>query len=288
MPQITYAPHTPVSSQRFADGRAWKLELPSVEGPAVLSATFEEADRLGVPVHRVSQGSGIQLLMDDEIRDMVDQCHSRDVELCLFVGPRGSFDIGAAASAPNGGALKGALRGARQLQHALDDIHRAIELGVNSVLVADVGLLAMLGTMRGAGDIPADFVVKVSVLNAPCNPATAAVLAQLGATSLNIPSDLTITQIAEIRSANDAIIDFYVETPDDVGGFVRHHDVAELVRAAAPVYLKFGLRNTPALYPSGRHIEQTAILCSLERVRRAKIGLEHLARNAKGLLEGTL
>lgn len=283
VPDVPYVLNVPTSTLAFPDGQSWRLEIPSVEGPAVLAAVLAEADRYGVPIDRISQGSGIQLLTDAEITDMVQQCAARKVECCLFVGPRGAFDIGAAALASNGGALKGALRGARQLSQALDDIDRAIALGCHSVLVADLGLLAMLDQRRKAGHIPADFIIKVSVLSAPSNPATAAVLGQLGANSLNVPSDLSIHELAEIRAATPAWIDFYVEAPDDVGGFIRHHDIADLVRVAAPIYLKFGLRNTPALYPSGKHLEVAAINCGIERVRRAAIGLEHLHRKAPHL-----
>ena len=55
-------------------------------------------------------------------------------------------------------------------------------------------------------------------------------------------------------------------------------DVGEIVRIAAPVHLKFGLRNAPNLYPSGAHLEGVAQSTGRERVRRAAIGLEHLAR----------
>jgi hypothetical protein len=44
------------------------------------------------------------------------------------------------------------------------------------------------------------------------------------------------------------------------------------------VYVKFGLRNAPDVYPSGTHIESQIIALSRERVRRAEIGLDHLRR----------
>ena len=69
-----------------------------------------------------------------------------------------------------------------------------------------------------------------------------------------------------------------MEGPDDFGGTVRHYETAEVVRLAAPVYLKYGLRNSPPLYPSGAHLEATVIALSRERVRRAEIGLAILAR----------
>ena len=55
-------------------------------------------------------------------------------------------------------------------------------------------------------------------------------------------------------------------------------EIAELVRVAAPVYLKFGLRNAPNIYPSGSHLEGTAVALTRERLRRARIGLDLLRR----------
>ena len=92
--------------------------------------------------------------------------------------------------------------------------------------------------------------------------------------------DLSLPQIAAIRLAIDAAIDFYVEAPDDFGGTVRYYEIAELVRVAAPIYVKFGVRNAPALYPSGLHLEATVLALSRERVRRAAIGLALLRRYA--------
>jgi hypothetical protein len=105
------------------------------------------------------------------------------------------------------------------------------------------------------------------------------VLADLGASTLNLPPDLSLAQIAAIRAAVDLPIDFYVEAPDTLGGFVRLHEIPELIRVAAPVYVKFGLRNAPDIYPAGSHIEGTSIALSRERVRRARLGLELLERS---------
>jgi hypothetical protein len=59
---------------------------------------------------------------------------------------------------------------------------------------------------------------------------------------------------------------------------VRHHDVPELIRIAAPVYVKLGLRNAPDLYPAGEHLDRTAVALSRERVRRARLVLELVQR----------
>src|SRR5207253_4197357 len=104
------------------------------------------------------------------------------------------------------------------------------------------------------------------------------VMERLGGGTLNPPTDLSLAQLAAIRQATTMPLDVYVEAPDDFGGFVRHYEIAELVRVAAPIYLKFGLRNAPDVYPSGTHLESTVIALSRERVRRTEIGLEMIAR----------
>lgn len=270
----------PASPKRFADGGQYRIEIPSCEGPRAMQTVIAAGDEHGVPIHRVSQGSGIMLQTDDEIRAMVALGRDRGIEVCLFVGPRANWDAGVQAASSAGRVVGSALRGADQLVYGLDDVLHAAELGIRSALIADVGQLMVLGRMKTSGDLPADFVLKVSVTVAAANPATARVLEDLGATSINIPGDLSLPQVAAIRQAVDAAIDFYIESPDDFGGMVRHYEIAELVRVAAPIYLKFGLRNAPPLYPSGQHLESTVLALSRERVRRAAIALAILKRHA--------
>ena len=75
----------------------------------------------------------------------------------------------------------------------------------------------------------------------------------------------------------------WIEGPDSLGGFTRYYELPEIVRIAAPVYLKFGLRNAPNIYPSGAHLENAAVQTARERVHRALIGAEMLARYAPEL-----
>jgi hypothetical protein len=245
-----------------------------------MQAVVAAADEHAVPIHRVSQGSGIMLQTDDEIRAMLALGRERGIEVCLFVGPRANWDTGVQAASAAGKVVGSSLRGVDQLVYGLEDVLHAAELGIRSVLVADVGQLMVLGRMKSSGDLPADFVLKISVTVAAANPATARVLEDLGATSINLPGDLSLPQIAAVRHAIDAAIDLYIESPDDFGGAVRHYEIPELVRVAAPIYLKFGLRNAPGLYPSGQHLESTVLALSRERVRRAAIALGILRRYA--------
>ncbi|MCC6312819.1 MAG: U32 family peptidase [Thermomicrobiales bacterium] len=270
----------PDSTRRFPDGGQWRLEIPSVEGPNALRAVFEEADRLGVPVHRVSQGSGIMLLTDDELDEMREIAAPRGVEVSLFVGPRAGWDTGAMAYSPAGRVIGPKIRGMDQLVQAVEDVRRACAHGITSVLVTDEGLLSILGQMRTAGDLPAELILKGSVMLGAANPVSIRLLEQAGLTTFNTPTDLSLAQLAAIRAATTMPLDIYIEVPDDIGGFVRHYEIGEIVRVAAPVYLKFGLRNAPNIYPAGTHLEATAVALTRERLRRARIGLDLLRRLA--------
>ncbi|MEV6104512.1 hypothetical protein AB0M28_07305 [Streptomyces sp. NPDC051940] len=265
------SPHT------FPDGGRWRTEIPSVEGPEALAVVLKESEQLAVPVHRISQGSGVWMLTDAEITEMVAACGERGVELSLFTGPRGTWDTGAATRTPSGGAGLRA-RGHDQLAGCVEDAVRAAGLGVKCLLVADEGVLWLLHRMREAGELPADTTIKVSALVGPVNPAAYSVWERLGADSLNVPSDLTLQHLTEIRRVSRAPVDLYVEAPDDLGGYVRMYDAAELIRRAAPVYLKFGLSKAPGIYPYGAHMRDTVLATARERVRRGRLVLDLLAR----------
>jgi peptidase U32-like protein len=270
----------PASQKRFADGGQYRIEIPSTEGPRAIETVMQAATELAVPIHRISQGSGIMLQTDDEIREMVALGKRHGVEVCLFVGPRASWDVGVQAASSAGRVLGASLRGADQLGFGIEDVLHGAKLGINSILVGDLGHLMLLGRMKREGDLPSDFVLKTSVTLAAANPATARLLEDLGATSINLPVDLSLPQIAAIRQTIDTPIDYYIESPDDFGGAVRHYEIPEIVRVAAPVYLKFGLRNHAPLYPAGLHLENTVLALCRERVRRAAIGLGILRRYA--------
>ncbi len=187
--------------------------------------------------------------------------------------------MSATARAPAGAVVAPAAHGQEQLVACIDDVRRAAEHGFRSVLIADLGVLSVFSALKETGDLPREMQAKISVMLPAANPAAARVLEELGASTINLPTDLTLGQIATIRQAVDCPLDIYLEAPDNLGGFVRLHEIAELIRVAAPVYVKFGLRNAPDVYPAGSHLEATTVALSRERVRRARLGLELLARS---------
>jgi hypothetical protein len=269
----------PDSAKRFPDGAQYRIEIPSTEGPRCLEAVLEEASRLDVTVHRVSQGSGVFLLTDEELDETASLAAEAPVEVSLFARPNAGWDASAMARSPAGAVVAPASRGQEQVVACLDDARRAAEHGFRSVLIADIGVLATFSAARSSGFLPADMQAKVSVMLPAANPASARVLADLGADTINLPTDLSLAQIAAIRAAVDVPLDVYVEAPDNIGGFVRLHEIPELIRVAAPVYVKFGLRNAPDVYPAGTHLDSTTVALSRERVRRARLGMELLARS---------
>lgn len=279
----------PDSEKRFPDGARYRVEIPSVEGPRVLEAVLDEAQKRGVRLHRVSQGSGIMLLTDAEILEMCDMAREANLELSLFVGPRAGWETGAAVVSGAGKVLGAQQRGQDQLAYALEDVLRGVSLGLRGVLVADAGLLWVIRDLKAKGKLPEDLVVKVSVQLSAANAAAVKAMEDLGAGTYNVPTDLSLAQLAAIRAVTSLPLDVYVEVPDDFGGFVRHYEIPDLVRVASPVVVKFGLRNAPNIYPSGTHLEATAVALGRERVRRAEIGLSMLERyypNAGATEEG--
>ncbi len=269
----------PDSAKRFPDGAQYRVEIPSTEGPRCLEAVLEEAARLEVTIHRVSQGSGVFLLTDEELDEIARLAADAQVEVSLFARPNAGWDTSAMARSAAGAVVAPSARGQEQVVACLDDARRAAEHGFRSVLIADLGVLAAFADARSAGFVPAEMQAKVSVMLPAANPAAARVLADLGADTINLPTDLSLAQIAAIRATVDVPLDVYVEAPDNVGGFVRLHEIPELIRVASPVYVKFGLRNAPDVYPAGTHLEATTVALSRERVRRARLGMELLARS---------
>ena len=260
----------PASTSRFPDGVAFRIEIPSVEGPACLDAVLEEAAALDVPVRRLS-GGGVSMLTDAELDRMAETAaDAGSRSACSRVPGRHGAIRQARSSA---GAASRLHLGGRQLRACLDDAMRAAEHGFRGVLITDLGALGVRAPARGS--LPSDMQAKVSVMAAIGNPATA----RRGRTSVRTPERARRSRPrpagGDARGGRGAL-DLYVESPDDLGGLVRLHDVADLIQVAA-VYVKLGLRNAPALYPWGQHLGEPQSRWG-ERVRRARIVMERLER----------
>ena len=149
-------------------------------------------------------------------------------------------------------------------------------------------MLKTLGDLRRAGELPPSLVLKTSVLLPCANSATAR-----DARGARRHDDQRLDRPlarrarrarwrrARRRSTSTS------RSPDDQGGFVRFYEVPEIVRLAAPVYVKLGLRNAPNIYPSGLHLEDLAVKLGRERVRRAELVLRLLGGAGTGARRGS-
>lgn len=230
----------PASTKRFADGAQYRFEVPGIQGPTAMRSLLETLDQLGQPIHRVTQTKGIMLLADEDIAEMVAMAKQWQVELVLSVGPRATYDTSASVQTPEGQRMGYRLRGQDQIVRAIEDIKRGIVFGCRSFLLYDEGNLWILNEMRKAGEIPADCRFKVSAHCGHGNPCSARLLAIIGANSINPVRDIQLQMLAAMRQAINVPIDVHTENPASTGGFIRHYEVPEMIRVAAPIYLKTG------------------------------------------------
>src|SRR3954467_10647540 len=83
----------PDSPKRFPDGAQYRVEIPSTEGPRCLEAVLEEAERIDVRVHRISQGSGVFLQTDAELDELARLAAEARVEVSLFARPNAAWGL---------------------------------------------------------------------------------------------------------------------------------------------------------------------------------------------------
>ena len=229
-----------ISNKTFNDKGQFRFEVPGIQSPNTMKTLLSEAKKEDLFIHRVTQTKGIMLLSDDEISQMVDLASEFGCELFLSVGPRATYDTSATVHTKEGSRIGYRLRGYDNIVYAIEDVKRAVSLGVRGILLYDEGLLFVLNKMRKSGELPTNLHFKISAHAGHGNPASAKLLEENGLNSLNPVRDLQIPMIAAIRNAIDIPIDLHTENPKSTGGFIRHYEVPQFIKVASPVYLKTG------------------------------------------------
>ena len=229
-----------VSLKRFEDGGQYRFEVPGIQGPSALESLLNACDDYDLTIHRATQTKGIMFLLDDEISRMVDLADDANIQLFLAVGPRAPYDTSATVQTEEGKRIGYRLRGYKNLIYAIEDVKRAVGLGVRGILLYDEGLLFALSKMRENGELPSDLKFKLSAHAGCSNPASAKLFESIGLNSLNPVRDLQIPMLASLRDAIDIPIDVHTENPKSTGGFIRHYEVPEMIKVASPIYLKTG------------------------------------------------
>lgn len=265
------------SHKRFNDGGQFRFEVPGIQSPKTMAALLKESVKQNVFIHRVTQTKGIMMLTDEEIREMADLAVNYCCELFLSVGPRATYDTSATVHTKEGSRIGYRLRGFNNLVYAVEDVKRAVDLGVRGILLYDEGLLWVLNKMRNAGEIPRNVHFKLSAHAGHSNPASAKLLEENGLDSLNPVRDLQIPMIAAIRNAVDISIDLHTENPKSTGGFIRHYEVPDFIRVASPVYLKTG--GSVAANHNWDTTQKEAI-ARIKQVRLVKRMIENYAEDA--------
>ena len=262
----------PTSGATFPDGAHFRTEVPTVNTIEACRALLERAKELKITINRVTETYGIMRHTRQEIKDYMSVTKEHGAELVMSVGPRAPYDTGATVLSSQGVRIGYRLRGIEQLVRAIEDIKRAVDLGVRWILIYDEGLLWVLGQMREVGDLPADLRFKVSAHCGHANPAALKVLESLGADTINPVRDLQLPMIAALRAAIQAPIDLHTDNPPGSGGFVRTYEAPEMVRVASPLHLKSGNSviathgSLPSVDNGRRMAEQVSVV--LEAVQR--------------------
>jgi hypothetical protein len=230
----------PTSTARFADGAAFRIEVPTVNTAEAAGALLETATKVGFTVNRVTETYGMFRHTRAEIKEYCRLCNDYGAELLMSVGPRATYDTGATVLSSQGVRISYRLRGMEQMLRAIEDIKRGYDLGVRGFLIYDEGMLWLANQMRQDGALGNDIHFKASAHLGHCNPVSAKVLQDLGADSINPVRDLQLPMHAAIRAAITVPLDLHTDNPPASGGFIRVYEAPEIVRVAAPVHCKTG------------------------------------------------
>jgi hypothetical protein len=92
--------------------------------------------------------------------------------------------------------------------------------------------------MKQNGDLPEDIVFKISIFAGHANATGFKLIESLGASSGNPVADLTLPELASIRSVVDIPLDIHIQLWSSMGGYNRIFETPEIARVASPCYFK--------------------------------------------------
>ena len=238
----------PPSPHRFPDGAHYRHEASGISSAALLQTLIRETQRRGVSVHRVifgMKGSADRLTIS-ELREVAAAAREGRFELVIEPGISAKTDIGSHVHTEQGQIAGVRPRGADQLSYAIANMLRAAEAGIRGFLLRCEGHLWLASQLRKSGDLPSDCVFKVSYDCGHANPAGARILEMLGADSFNPITDLEPPMLAAMRQAATIPMDVVIYGWPSLGNINRAWAAPDIIRVAAPCYLKQELFEDPA------------------------------------------
>ena len=256
-----------------------------MERASTLEALLEESARRKTPVHRVIATVGGSTFCDfRELQQMAKMAHDEKIEVIITVGPRKSWDPGSKELSNPEGMMQGfRLRGSDNIAYWIADLMRNLEAGFRGFLVYDEGLLMILNRMREKGAIPRETFFKFSVFGGCASAAGAALVASLGADSLNPISDVSLPILSAMRAAIDQPLDIYLIVVDSFGGTYRIYEAPTIARIASPCYLKIEPGKSEGEIYKPWVFESWHREFIREKVKIASILLEIMSRHAPEL-----
>jgi len=270
----------PKSGKTFPDGCHYRIEMSGVEGPKVLKALIDERHKRNVPVHRlISFCQGGTLFDKAELRDFAQMAAEEKMEVIAVPGPRNAWDTGRQFITPDGQRCGGLNhRGSDEVRKVLTDILSMYELGIRGFMLVDWGVLAMVKKLQEINEFPKDVAIKFSVWAGVSSACGARLAQEIGASSFNPISDLSLPQLASIRKVTDIPIDFYIWTFDSYGGANRIYDAPEVIKIYSPCYLKFEPAPT-ANYYSPFVADENHMDLMRKKVKWAEWVINHVKEN---------
>lgn len=256
----------------FEAGGHYGIELSSMNNLKILEEVVKLSKAYDFKIDRVDECRGIFRLPDSEIKEMVRVCSREQIGLNLSIGPRAIYDIGGFAKVENGKRIGYRIRGLENVIHAIEDVKRAVQLGVRGFLIYDEGLLYLLNQMRNEGQLSKSLIFKLSVHICCSNPLSAKLYCQIGADTINIIPDLEVDAIGTFRKVVRVPLDVFTDTAKEAGGFIRTYDIPKIILNSSPVYLKCG----PISQMHQNHLPASVEL--EERIKQTRNVLEHIKR----------
>ncbi len=230
----------PVSGKKFPDGADYRIEIPTVNSVAAFRHLVKVAKENGTRINRIDDTFGIVRYTQNEIREYAKIGNGEGIEVNFSVGPRATYDTSATRLSAEGVRIGYRIRGMDQMVRAIEDVFRALDLGIRGILVYDEGMLWVLNELRKQGKLPPKTKFKFSAHNGLSNPVAFKLMHSLGADTVNPVRDLSIAMMAAFRQVLYIPLDLHTDNPKGSGGFIRTYEAPEIVKVASPVYLKAG------------------------------------------------
>lgn len=262
------------SLQEFEGGGQYGIEIPVINSLSVLEKTVKLLDERGITVSRLNETIGAFFLSDSEIKEMLACCSEKNMGMTFSLGPRPEFDRKASFYRSEFG-----LEQARRLNNndaiaaSVDEALRLTDMGCRGLVVYDPGVLLILSELKIKRIIPKETIFILSSHAMTTNPMIAKMHLAAGADSAVVLHDLDLVVLQEIRRmAPKLVMDIPIDVYPSKGGFMRFHEIPEMIQVAAPIMLKMGTSAQPHPYTP------VADVIIEKRVDRVSLALEAIEK----------